>query len=235
MSRTLSGVCAAMSTPTEKARSEPAKTIVPISVRASTCSSALRSSSIIGMSMTFRGGLFSTTRATGGCSATVMRVKPVCVPVVMNVPPLATADPLGFARGRHFDFVRFAQRSAEKHLPRRTRSFGFYIGLAPSPRGTQVGSCYPSAKLLTYVLLQCGHERVRPVASEEAGLRLEPFALGPPPVSDPRLRFGSRRGFQSPAFSARTPRKKISLISRAMVSAPGSTRGLYHVYSQFII
>src|ERR1035438_9283292 len=59
-----------------------------------------------------------------------------------------------------------------------------------------------------------------------------PFALGPPPVSDPRLRFGSLRGFQSPAFFARTPRRKISLISRAMVSAPGSTRGLYHVYSQ---
>src|SRR5664280_2230563 len=85
------------------------------------------------------------------------------------------------------------------------------------------------------VSLQCIHERVRLVASEGAGLRFGPFALGPPPVSDPPLRFGSRRGLQAPALSARTPRKKISLISRAMVSAPGSTRGLYHVYSQFII
>src|SRR5664280_3145356 len=72
----------------------------------------------------------------------------------------------------------------------------------------------PIGKTPDIVSLQFIHERVRLVASEEAGLRLERFALAPPPVSDPRLRFGSRRGFQSPAFFARTPRRQRSPISR---------------------
>src|ERR1039458_5580780 len=198
MSRTLSGVCAAMSTPTEKARSEPAKTIVLISGRVSICSRAARRSPILGMSMTFRGGLFSTTRATGGCSATVMRVKPVWVPIVMSVPPLTTAGPLGFARGRHFDSVRFAHYAQHDNF----LQSGWVV--------------LPIGKTPDIVSLQCIHERVRLVASEGAGLRFGPFALEPPPVSDPRLRFGARRGFQSAAFSARDPRRKISLISRAM-------------------
>src|ERR1022692_4620007 len=82
---------------------------------------------------------------------------------------------------------------------------------------------------------QRGHERDRPVAKGRDGLRLAPLTLDRPSVSGLRLRLGARRGFQSPAFSARTPRRKTSLISPAMVSASGSTRGLYHVYNQFII
>ena len=55
-----------MSTPLEKACSEPAKMMALISGRASICSSAARSSSIIVTSMTFSGGLFSVMRAAGG-------------------------------------------------------------------------------------------------------------------------------------------------------------------------
>ncbi len=117
MSRTLSGVCAAMSTPPEKARSEPAKTIVLISGRASICSSAARSSSIIGMSMTFSGGLFSTMRAAGGCSSTDdagERLAVVWITVVVADPstPFAALAPLSddtVSLDRHFP-VNFAGR-----------------------------------------------------------------------------------------------------------------------------
>src|SRR5580704_13272386 len=72
---TLSGVCAATSTPAEKALPAPLSTTTERSERASISPSACASSSIIAMSMTFTGGWLNTSRATGGAMFTTTRAR----------------------------------------------------------------------------------------------------------------------------------------------------------------
>src|SRR5579862_4895925 len=64
ISSTLSGVCAATSTPAENALPAPLRTITEMSLRASSSARDRANSSIIAMSITFSGGLRSSMRAT---------------------------------------------------------------------------------------------------------------------------------------------------------------------------
>jgi len=73
MDSTLSGVCAATSTPAEKFFPAPEITIVEIFERVSMPESACANSSIMGISITLRGGLLRTSRAVGLDSAKEIR------------------------------------------------------------------------------------------------------------------------------------------------------------------
>src|ERR1700684_4021058 len=90
MDSTLSAVCAATSTPAENALPSPLSTRTDTSERASISPSACANSSIIGMSMTFRGTFRRTTRATGAPISTVRRASldSTAVPIlILSVPP----------------------------------------------------------------------------------------------------------------------------------------------------
>src|SRR3984957_15816695 len=75
MPSTLSGVCAATSTPAENALPSPLKTTVETSARSSISASVCANSSIIGTSITFRGARCKAIRESGGWMSTASRAR----------------------------------------------------------------------------------------------------------------------------------------------------------------
>src|SRR5215470_11110017 len=75
ISATLSGVCAATSTPAENARSDPCSTSTEILFCSSKSEIAWESSSIMAISITLMGGFCRVMRTVGGCGSNTMREK----------------------------------------------------------------------------------------------------------------------------------------------------------------
>src|ERR1700686_434274 len=87
ISPTLSGVCAATSTPAENALPSPLITITETSARASISPKHCASSSIIGILTTFNGGCRREIRATGGSASNTSEANGITVSGLMVFSP----------------------------------------------------------------------------------------------------------------------------------------------------